>query len=62
MEEEYTLSSKKKKQIESDLQEKRAVVESSLTGNAEAAFNAYLMEQAGTFDTITRTYGVKVPD
>ena len=50
------------KQVEQQLSEKKDIVEHHMLEEAEDAFKAYLEEQAGTFDAITRTYGVKVMD
>ena len=49
-----------KKNLEQNLQEKKSIIEHHLQKEAETAFNAYLQQQSSVFETITRTYGLKV--
>jgi len=60
IDEEYITNTKRKKELEEEQAVKRNAIESSLAKEAETAFNAYLVDQAGTFEVITRTYGTKV--
>jgi len=60
IDEEYTTNTKRKKELEEEQTSKRNLIEDSLTTEAETAFNAYMIDQAGTFEVITRTYGTKV--
>ncbi len=55
--EDFVINTKKKKEYEEDLNMKRSYLEQAIMKEAESAFNAYLQDQAGTFDVISRTYG-----
>lgn len=59
LDEEFNRTLIQKKNLEQELNEKRAIIEHHLLKEADAAFNAYLSHQANNFDAITRTYGPK---
>ena len=56
----YNSELQNKKTLEKELSDKRATIEAFINSEAEAAFNAYLVEQSSTFEVIARTYGAKV--
>lgn len=60
IDDEFLTTTKRKKEIEEEQASKRANIENFLAQEAESAFNAYMADQAGTFEVIIRTYGTKV--